>query len=422
LMVKGAICFFAFCILLFGCTARMTPVPPPSSHPAVTVPDVSSSKGEGQPVEKPEVILEGDKREERTKEKEPNDSLQKDLEKEVALLTPPAAPPRFEAPKEFLLLPDLTITNLFLNPKKRVAVTIANIGESPLPMGFGNLKIFMDGQLKGSYGLNNLTDQPFLEPKENITFTTSLTVRGRRQVQAHVETSHEVRELNKDNNDFEKALEGLPIGPGIVIKDLDLTEDFELSVILSNEGEVDLRKGVTFRIRVFVNGLKISEFDHFTSEVIKANFGNRYTIDPPYRVGISGTSKVKVSVSPRLPSNDFRLERTILERTFIIFPLRMTAQEKQEFSFSFPGPRLKEEGLLEKVKAEARWEGGGSSVMLSFKGPEHVKSAPTLSGKSPLKIEFPIGYEETQKERLWRVSVINLMDKKVEGHLIIQHP
>jgi hypothetical protein len=60
--------------------------------------------------------------------------------------------------------------------------------------------------------------------------------------------------------------------------------------------------------------------------------------------------------------------------------------------------------------------------MLSFKGPEHIESVPTFSGKSPLKVEFPIHSEETRKERLWRISVINLIEKKVEGHLIIQHP
>ena len=43
------------------------------------------------------------------------------------------------------LLPDLTITDLFLNPQRKLAVTIANIGDSPLPLGGGNLKIFVDG-------------------------------------------------------------------------------------------------------------------------------------------------------------------------------------------------------------------------------------------------------------------------------------
>jgi hypothetical protein len=373
-------------------------------------------------MERSEVGPDVNKKEKKVVGKESNDSFAKDLGKEVALLTPPPAPPRSEIPEASFLLPDLTITNLFLNPKKRLAVTLANIGNSPLPMGLGNLKIFMDGKLKGSYRLDSLSDQPFLQPKENVTLTTSLTVRGRREVQAHIETSHEMRGLSKENNYLERVLEGLPIRPEVVIKDLDLTEDLELCIILSNEGEVDLRRGVTFRVRVFVNGLKISEFDHFTSEVLKANFGNRYTIDPPYRVGISGTSKVKVSISPKLPPDDIRLEKNILERTFIIFPLRMTPQEKQEFSFSVPYPRLKDDGQSEKVKAEVRWEGGGSSLMLSFKGPEHIESVPTFSGKSPLKVEFPIHSEETRKERLWRISVINLIEKKVEGHLIIQHP
>jgi len=423
-MLKGAICFFAFSIFLFGCTTKMThpPLPPPPPHPSATLPDIFLSEEKDEVVERSEISPKIDQKEEIEKTKELKEEVAKDLGIEVAHLTPPPVPPRLEVPEAPLLLPDLTITNLFLNPKKRLSVTLANIGNSPLPMGLGNLKIFMDGKLKGSYRLDSLSDQLFLQPKENVTLTTSLTVRGRREVQAHIETSHEMRGLSKENNYLERVLEGLPIRPEVVIKDLDLTEDLELCIILSNEGEVDLRRGVTFRIRVFVNGLKISEFDHFTSDVLKANFGNRYTIDPPYRVGISGTSKVKVSISSKLPPDDIRLEKNILERTFIIFPLRMTPQEKREFSFSVPCPRLKDDGQSEKVKAEVRWEGGSSSLMLSFKGPEHIESVPTFSGKSPLKVEFPIHSEETRKERLWRISVINLIEKKVEGHLIIQHP
>jgi hypothetical protein len=433
-MVKGAICFFAFWVLLFGCTSRVTSPSPVSSAPAVVVPDVPSIRLEQEPVEKPEAIPEPEisesqdgkkeeKKEEKKDEQESSDSAGKDSKEEIALLEPPPPePPRIEAPKESPILPDLTITNVFLDGKKRLAVTIANIGDGPLPMRFGSLKIFVDGQLKKSYGLNDLTNQSFLEPKKDVTIRTSLTIRGRREIQASVETSDEIEESKKDNNDFEKALEGLPVGPGIVIKGLDLTEDFELSIILSNEGEVDLQRGVTFRVRVFVNGLKTSEFDHFTSEVIKGNFGNRYTMDPPYRVVISGTSEVRVSVSPRLFSNESGSGRTILKRTFIIFPLSMAAQEKQEFKFSFSSPPLKDDSPPEKVKVETRWEGGGSSLMVSISGPEHGKNRPILSGKSPLKIEFPIRYEETQPERPWRVYIMNTADKKVEGHLVIQHP
>jgi hypothetical protein len=185
---------------------------------------------------------------------------------------------------------------------------------------------------------------------------------------------------------------------------------------------VDLRKGVTFRIRILVNGRKISEFDHFISEVLKANFGNRCLIDPPYRVAIAGISKVKVSISPKLLSDDIRLENNVLERTFMIFPFRIGPQGREEFSFSFSAPRPQGEGQTEKVKTEARWEGGSSSLMLSFKKSGTLKGISTLSGKSPLKVEFPIPFEEIQKESVWSVLVTNLIDKKVEGHLIIQHP
>jgi len=108
--------------------------------------------------------------------------------------------------------------------------------------------------------------------------------------------------------------------------------------------------------------------------------------------------------------------------TFIIFPFRMIPQEKQEFSFSVPSSYLKDDGESKKLKAELRWEGGGPSLMFSFVGPENIKNILTFSGKSPIRVEFPIYSGEAQKERLWKVFVTNLIEKKVEGHLIIQHP
>jgi len=69
------------------------------------------------------------------------------------------------------LLPDLTITDLFLNPRKKLAVTIANIGDSPLPLGGGNLKILVDGSLKGSYTLRSLLMLPFFHRKEASPWT-----------------------------------------------------------------------------------------------------------------------------------------------------------------------------------------------------------------------------------------------------------
>lgn len=320
------------------------------------------------------------------------------------------------------VLPDLTITDLFLNPQRKLTVTIANIGESPLPLSQGNLKVFVDGSLKGSYTLGSLSDQPALPVKGSITLTTPVTLVGRHEIDAQVDFPHGAKELNEENNRLKKVLEGLPVGPDVVVKDLDLTEDLELMMILCNAGDVDLRRGVTFRIRILVNERKVSEFDHFISEPLKAHSENRYLMEPPSQVGITGISKVKVSISPKLSSDDIRLENNVLERTFIIFPFRIGPQGREEFSFSFSSLKPQGENPAERMKAEARWGGSGFPLMLSFKKSETAKEIPTLSGKSPLRAEFPILLEEIRKGSLWKISVTNLVDKKVEGHLIIQHP
>jgi hypothetical protein len=428
-MFKGAILIFAFTILFFACTTKTihpplsSPPPPPVEVlPEPPVSDHSLTERKIEPIDRSEVRPDTDQKRMTEEAKKTEEEGTKDLTKDMVHLTPPPELPSIEAPKEPLHLPDLAITDLFLSPKKRVTVTMSNMGDSPLPMELGNLKIFIEGQIKGSYRLDRLFDQSFLQPKESITFTSSLSIRGRREVQAFVETSQEMRELNVENNHLENILEGLPIGPDIIVQDLDLTEDFDLNISLSNAGEVDLRKGVPFRIRVFVNGLKVSDFDHFIPEGLKANFGNCYTIDPPHRIGIGGTAKVKVSISPKLHSDDVYLGNNILERTFAIFPFQMVPQGIQEFSFFIPSPRVKENSQTEKIKAEVRWEGEESSFLLSFSGQEQINSFQPISDHSPLKLEFPIHLEEAQSESQWRVSVANLMGKKVEGCLIIQHP
>jgi hypothetical protein len=112
----------------------------------------------------------------------------------------------------------------------------------------------------------------------------------------------------------------------------------------------------------------------------------------------------------------------VLERTFIIFPFQIKPQGMEELSFSFLAPRIRSKAQTDKVTIEARWEWGGSSLKLSFKKSGSADSIPTLTGKSPLKIEFPIPYEEAQKENVWSVFITNVIRKRVEGHLIIQHP
>jgi hypothetical protein len=354
---------------------------------------------------------------------------------------PPSAPP------QPVLLPDLTISDISLSGIGKVEVTISNVGKGFASYGVGSLLVYVDGQIKWSVSLGTLPDQTFLRPGGRVLYTTPVQLVERRKVQAVVDNEKKMVEENEANNVLmkilgkekaeakpivpapiveknppKKVLLALPAGPDIVVKDLDLTEDLELMIILSNAGEVDLRKDVTFHVQIFVNDQEISEFDHFIPEVLKANFANRYIIDPPFYLGITGISKVRVSISPELSSDDIRLKNNILERTFIIFPFRIGSQRKEEFSFSLSPARPRGEGPPEKVKIEARWEESSSSLMLSFKTSGSIKGTPTLSGKSPLKVEFPIPLEEVQKESVWSIFVTNLTEKKVEGHLIIQHP
>jgi len=59
-------------------------------------------------------------------------------------------------------LPDFIITDLFLNPQRKLIVTITNIGNTPLPLGGGSLMMMVDGSLKGIYTLGSLTHQSIL--------------------------------------------------------------------------------------------------------------------------------------------------------------------------------------------------------------------------------------------------------------------
>jgi len=121
------------------------------------------------------------------------------------------------------------------------------------------------------------------------------------------------------------------------------------------------------------------------------------------------------------------LENNVLERTFIIFPFKIGPHGREEFSFSFSASRPQGRVRQEKVKTEARWEGGSSSLMLSFKKSGTLKGIPhPFQGRVPSS-RFSIPFEEIQKEeclecltslisltRRWRdTSSSNILDTVV---------
>ena len=224
------------------------------------------------------------------------------------------------------------------------------------------------------------------------------------------------------NSPQEKIPKDLSTGYDILVRELGLTEDLELYVVVSNSGEVDLPKGSTLRVRIFVNDRKFSDFEHLTARGLKGKTGNRYTVHPPYPVAIGGVTLVKASVWPTLPSRDIDHRNNTLVRNFIIYPFRIEPRAKQEFPFSIFSTRVKNGDPKEKVSAEARWDGDGFPLKLSFKGSGRNKGDITISGKSPLKMEVPIFFEETDKRDACLICVTNPLKQKVVGHVIIQHP
>ncbi len=427
-MVKGAICSFAFFIFLFGCTAKMVYQPPPPPSQTVPLPEFKDSetslkKEEIELIQKEEP--KGEPKGELVEElvEEPMERLEEEVKEEVKDDKPreEKIELKSEIPVEPLLLPDIAIADLFLNSNRGLVVVLDNRGDGPIPLTEGTLKLTLDGQLKERYPLSNLFDQSFLFPKEKLTLTIPFILSGRHEIHACLETSPEVKESNQKNNYLMKILEDLLVGPDIMVRDLELSEDLELVIVLGNAGEIDLRKGVTLRIEIFVNDQMISEFNHFTSEVLKAYWGSRYPLSPPYRVDIGGISKVKVSISTNQSHDDVRFENNVLKRTFIVFPFKIGPQGREEFTF-FISPFHSEKGDQEnRIKAETRWSGGRSSLQLSLKGPGQAMNVPLLSAKSPFRIEFPLLLEKVQEESPWKVSVTNLIEKRVEGHVIIQH-
>ncbi len=318
--------------------------------------------------------------------------------------------------------PDVILTDLFLNAERRLVVHLSNNGDAPFLVERGSLKIFVDNSLKGSYTLGELTERRSLSPGERAAFDTPMTIRGRHGVEARLDISPDADEGGRGSKFLRKVLEGVPIGPDIMVKDVILTEDFELSIVLSNAGETELRRGTTLKVRVIMNDRKVSEFDHLIDEPLRPNSGSRYVIEPPYRISVGGNARVRVTIWPKQAGDDIRPGNNTLERDFMIFSFRIDPQTSQEFPFSPSSFWDKSSPRSHNIKTEVRWDGGGAPLRLSLKREGNLRKLTQVSGKSPLEMEVSAEEEKGSTGRAWRFLVTNLMEKPVEGHLIVQSP
>jgi hypothetical protein len=209
--------------------------------------------------------------------------------------------------------------------------------------------------------------------------------------------------------------------PQLVVRDLGVNEDQELYFHLSNPGVSDLDKGLSFRIRIEVNGRRVSDFEHLSSAVIKGGLGSRYAVRPPYRVEIVKRCRVRVSVLLLAGERMFRGRDHQLERTFLVFPFRLWPQERREIAFSFSLPRNRTDLPPEELKAEVRWDGGGGPLRVWLKE-EGSRETEPLSGRSPLRLERTLSAAGLSGRRTWKIGVTNLMTVKSDGKIIVQHP
>lgn len=428
-MSKEAIFFLACFVFFIGCSTQKTvqPISPLTYEaPIHFFDEFLSGLSTEEKVEKAEEKL--DKRVEDQKPKAEEERREEKAKPEEEKVTEKGKIPLAMIPKpseplgERIGLSDLAVTDLYLKKKRQLFATLVNAGEVPFQMDGVVLNLFVDGRWEGRYSWETLSSQKELQPQESIQLSLPYSIIGRREVEIRVEPPNERIESNRENNQFRKSLEGFPFGPDIAVKDFSLTEDLELTILLCNEGEVDLRRGGTFRVRIYLNDRKISDFEHYISEELKARSKTIYILTPPYRIPLKGSSRVRVSLMPKLRQDDIFLENNSLERRFIIFPFQLGGQGREQFSFLIPRPPSRGETMSEPIKMELRWEVATAPLRLSFRESEGSKDPPYFIGKSPLKVEWPLPTFEPQRESHWMVSVTNLFDNRVEGHLIIQHP
>ncbi|HSW64285.1 MAG TPA: CARDB domain-containing protein [Dissulfurispiraceae bacterium] len=109
-------------------------------------------------------------------------------------------------------LPDLTVTDIFTDTRKRVAIRVANHG-GRLPEGAWTgepnvqLRLLMNGRSWAYVPLNSIDPQRVLRQKgSSVVYTTDLVVRNQVEITAIIDEMGRLQESNENNNTLIRSL------------------------------------------------------------------------------------------------------------------------------------------------------------------------------------------------------------------------
>ncbi len=137
-------------------------------------------------------------------------------------------------------LPDLTISDIYLNGLDRLTIEITNNGSGALPKKYWeqspiSLYVYRDGKPWGRISLKICDPSQKLHlPKSKVHFISNIRVDRPEQIQILIDPQNMVRESNETNNSFQKKLN--PASPDLSISNLWVVNDNWVAVQIVNDG------------------------------------------------------------------------------------------------------------------------------------------------------------------------------------------
>jgi len=137
-------------------------------------------------------------------------------------------------------LPDLAISDIYLDNLDRLAIEIINNGSGALPKKYWDqapvsMYVYRDGKPWGGISLKMCDPSQKLHlPKGKVCFRSNIQINDSEQVQIAIDPQNIVRESNETNNSFQKLLNRA--NPDLAISNLWIVNGNWLAVQIINSG------------------------------------------------------------------------------------------------------------------------------------------------------------------------------------------